>query len=145
MPVGKQSQHRAVINQRDRPQPRVTQRHDRGRARIVGVGLVDACRVQQPHPRRQRRWNIQDGLAERDQLLGPQCAEPGGLLDRPRSRRKTRRERQQTIALMTISPNLNLELTRLGGHLNAGKQRFAGEESLCLSESSRAVSAGVSC
>ena len=40
---------------------------------------------------------------------------------------------------------LRLELTRFGGHLNAGKQRFLGRSPCAAQASSRAVSAGVSC
>ena len=72
-----------------------------------------AGRVQQPHPRRQCRWHVEHGLTHGNELLGQQRAQPGCLLDGPRSWRKTRREGQHAIALITGSGEPELGNHRL--------------------------------
>jgi hypothetical protein len=59
-----------VIDGSDSPEPAVSQRHDGGGACIVGVGLVGAGRVEQPHPSRQGRRHIEHDLPGSDELLG---------------------------------------------------------------------------
>ena len=66
-----------------RNQFRGTQRGDRHRASIVGVVLLRAASAQQPHPRRQRRGNVDNVFTHGEKLLSQQVAEPAGGLDRP--------------------------------------------------------------
>jgi hypothetical protein len=69
MAIRQQAQYRRVITGSDPPEPVVAHRHDGGGACIVGVGLVGAGRVEQPHPRRQARGHVEDGLTGSDELL----------------------------------------------------------------------------
>ena len=80
----------------------VTQRNDRGRPGVVAVVLVAVPRVQDPHPGRQLRGNINDGLADRNELLSQQRARACRALDRPQPRRLRHREGQQPIDLPAV-------------------------------------------
>ena len=91
----------------------VAQRHDRGGAGVVRVGLVGLPGVEEPSPGRQRGRHIQDGLAGRDELLGQQRPEPAGGFDRPRPWLEGRREREQPVALSTIRVDAELTDQRL--------------------------------
>ena len=82
----------------DRTQPRVPQRHDRHRAGVVRVGLVDAIVVQQARTRRQRRWHIEHELTDGDELLRQQGTGTGRALDRPTPRLERCHERQQLVS-----------------------------------------------
>jgi len=78
------------------------------------------ARVQQPHPRRQRRRHVNHGLADSDELLREQSAETAGALDRPLPRLERRCEAQQTVALIAISDESELVDHGLGPVENRG-------------------------
>jgi hypothetical protein len=103
-----------VIDRSDRAQAGVSQRDDRRGTGVVRVGLVGATRVQQPHPRRQCRWHIDDTLARRDELLCQQRTQTPGSFDRPRARLERCRESQQPVALPTIRGHAQLADQVLG-------------------------------
>jgi hypothetical protein len=69
----------------------------------VRVGLVNPCRVQQPCSGRQRRWNVEDDLTDRDELLRQESTGAGRAFDRPTPRFEPCRERHQLLALTTPS------------------------------------------
>jgi hypothetical protein len=95
MPPSQQSQHLALILERDRPQVPMPQRHDRSRARVMRIALVLAARVQQASSCRQRRRDIDDGLTDRDELLREQRAMTGRAFDGPQARLERCRPTQQ--------------------------------------------------
>jgi hypothetical protein len=57
-------------------QRRLPQRRHRDRVRIVRIVLVRPSRSQQPRPRRQRRRDIHDTFARRDELLREEIPTP---------------------------------------------------------------------
>jgi hypothetical protein len=114
MSIGEQAQLLRVISGADLAELGVTHRDHRGGAGVMRVGLVVVARVQQPHPRRERRRDIDDGLAGGDQLLGEQRAEPGRGLDRPRARRERHRELEQPLALSSVRVDAELADKALG-------------------------------
>jgi hypothetical protein len=68
--VGQQQQHRpVVVVGAHRIESLVAPGHDGRGAGIVGVGLVGLAVVQQPHPGREGRGDVDHGLASGDQLL----------------------------------------------------------------------------
>ncbi len=81
--VGEHAHHRGVLVGGHRSQPAVAQPGDGGGEGVVGVVLGGLGRAEQPYPRRQRGWDVDDVLAGRNQLLGQQTSEAGGGLDRP--------------------------------------------------------------
>jgi hypothetical protein len=81
---------------------------------VVRVGLVGTASVEQPHPSRQRRRQIQHRLASGDKLLGQQRTQPRGRLDRPRPRHEASGEVEQTIPLPPVSDNTQLADHGLG-------------------------------
>jgi hypothetical protein len=83
MPIGEHPQDRHMIIGSYSSQTAMTQRRDRGGQRVVGIVLRRLTRAQHPHPRRQRRRDINHVLAGSDELLGEEIAEPVGRLDRP--------------------------------------------------------------
>jgi hypothetical protein len=107
-----------MVNRADRTQPGVTQRDDRGGTRIVRIGLVAAARVQQSHPRRQRRWDVNNAFTSRDELLRKQRAETASSFDCPGARLERCREPQQSVALPTIRVDAQLtdEFLRIVEH-----------------------------
>ena len=99
MPLGPHLQHRRVVLGHHRPRRLGPQRRDRHRQRVVRVVLVRVTSLQQPHPGRQLRLNVQYPLAGGDELLGQQAAQPGGALHRPGPLRPRRRPRHQLPGL----------------------------------------------
>jgi hypothetical protein len=108
VPVRQQAQHRRVIDRSDGSQPGVAQRDDCCGTRIVRVRFVGLTRVQEPHPRRERRRHIHDAFAGRDELLRQERAEAAGRFDRPGPRLEPGRELQQAVALPTIRVDARL-------------------------------------
>ena len=98
----------------DRTQPGVSQRNDRGGTSVVRGGLGGPTRVKQPHPRRQRRWDVNDPFTGGDELLREQRAETAGGFDRPRPWLERCREPQQPVALSTIRSDAQLADQFLG-------------------------------
>jgi hypothetical protein len=105
---GQQAQHRGVVFDLHDPQPRMTQRHDRRRASIVAVGLVAALSVKDPNPSREPGRHIHDVFAGGDELPRQQRTNPRRALDCPTTRFEPSRERQQTVALLTIGADPDL-------------------------------------
>ena len=87
--VRQQAQHRGMIGRSDRTQPGVSQRDDRRGPGVVRVGLVGPTRVEQPHPRRQRRRHIHDALTGGDELLREQRTRDRRRLRPPRCAART--------------------------------------------------------
>ena len=114
MAFGEQAQHRRVVLDLHDPQPRMTQRHDRGGAGVVAVGLVAALGVEDPDPSRQLGRHIHDVFTGGDELLGQQRTHPGCTLHRPTTRFEPSRERQQTVPLLTIGADPDLVDDLLG-------------------------------
>ena len=108
MALGQQTKDGNMVLAGDHPQARVAQGHDGGRAGVVGIGLVDRSRVQQPRPRRQRRRHVNDHLAGGDELSGQQGAGAGGSLDRPSAGRERCRPCQQTLMLAAVGTDAQL-------------------------------------
>ena len=108
MAFGEQAQHRAVVLDLDDPQPRMAQRHDRGGAGVVAVGLVAALGGEDPDPSRELGRHIDDVFTSGDELLGQQRTDPGRTFDRPTTRFEPCRERQEPVALLTISADPDL-------------------------------------
>ena len=99
VPLGPHLQHRRVVLGDHLAAGPGPQRRDRHRQGVVRVVLVRVTGLQQPHPGRQLRLNVQDPLAGGDELLGQQPAQPGGALDRPGPLRPRRRPRHQLLRL----------------------------------------------
>jgi hypothetical protein len=95
-----QPQYPDMVSACDQCQPRCSQGRDRHRQRVVGILLVGAARTQDPHPRRQRRWHVEDGLARGHELLGQEIAQPARGLDRPRPLLERHRPLEQLVELM---------------------------------------------
>jgi hypothetical protein len=118
--IRQEAQHRGVIDGSDPPEPAVPHRHHGGGACIVGVGLDGARRVEQPHPRRQARRHVKDGLTGSDELLGQQSTQPTGAFDRPGARLEPGGKGQQPIALVPVSDQPELVDHGLGPVENRG-------------------------
>ena len=97
-----------MIIRRDLSKMTVPQRHDRRRARVMGITLRRLRRVEYPHPRRQRRGNIDHVLTRRDQLLREEIPETGCGLDRPPPQLEPRRPIQQHVTVFLRRPHLQL-------------------------------------
>jgi hypothetical protein len=69
MPACPNLEHRRVFLGHDRAHVRGAQRRDRHRASVVRIVFVHLPGVEQPHPRRQLRLDVQDVLTSGDQLL----------------------------------------------------------------------------
>ena len=68
----------------------------------MAVALVGALGVEEPDPRRQLRWDVEDHFARGDELLGQQGAGAVGPLHRPDVRLEALGEGEQAIALGSI-------------------------------------------
>ncbi|MBW3612175.1 MAG: hypothetical protein KY438_11740 [Actinobacteria bacterium] len=103
MAVGEHAHHRAVLVGGHSTQPAVAQPGDGGGQRVVGVVLGGLGRAEQPDPRRQGGWDVDDVLAGGNQLLGQQTAEAGSRLDRPGSLHAERLgPRQEPLGLASV-------------------------------------------
>jgi hypothetical protein len=113
--VGQQAQHHPlfVVDRHD-VQRRGSPGHDRRRASVVGIALVDPASFQQPHPSRQLRRDIDHVLAGTDELLSQHRPQPARPLHRPGARLEPLRPGQQAAALMTIGVDTDRVEHRLG-------------------------------
>ena len=83
VPLSPHVQHRRVVPGHHRPRCLEPQRRDRHRQRIVRVVLICVTSLQQPHPGRQLRLNVQDPLAGGDELPVQQPAQASSTLHSP--------------------------------------------------------------
>ena len=91
--IGQQAQHDPMlVVRRDDVQRRCAPRHDRRRAGVVGVGLVDPAPLEQPHPSRQLRVAHRPRARRRRRAAGRASPPSPSPLRRP------------TCAARTVSP-----------------------------------------
>ena len=114
MAFGQQPKHSEMILGLDLAQRLVTKRDHRRRASVVAVGLVAAARVEEPHPSRQGRRDIDDAFPGSDELLGQQRPGPCRALDGPQPRRERSRPLQQPVTLPAIGGHPKLVENLLG-------------------------------
>jgi hypothetical protein len=124
VPFGPHLQHRRVVLGGHLAAGPGPQRGDRHRQRVVRVVVVRVASLQQPHPGRQLRLDVQDPR----EPPGQQPGQPGSAFYRPGSLRPRRRPLRQLPGLRSrrTDPDLAQRLLRRVGHHRRVRPPYAG-------------------